>query len=248
MSLPSKAQHQYLTETRRCQDHVLAQADTLEKISQAVFQSLQAGGVLHVFGTGHSHSLAEELFHRAGGLIPVNAMLEEYMMPHMGAGRVGPIERLPGLAPIIYKVYGLQKGEVLFLASNSGINAVTVEMAKIAKENGVTTVGFTSLTHSKNVPSRAGVDKLYQVVDFVVDTGTPVGDACVAIDGLDVKACPLSTGVTVFAAQLIVARVCEIFAEKKLTPPVYQSANTPGGDERNKKLEAQYKSRLIRLS
>jgi uncharacterized phosphosugar-binding protein len=176
----------------------------------------------------------------------VNAILEDYLMPHKGPTRVGPLERLTGIAAIIFKAHKWEKGEVLLLASNSGINAVTVELAQIARENGVFTVGFTSLTHSKATESRAG-KKLYEVVDLVIDTGTPHGDACVSLPGLDVKVCPLSTAVCIFASQLMVARVCELYSLSGLVPPVYQSANTKGGEERNKSLENQYRHRIQHL-
>lgn len=243
----SKAQESYLSEFNRCLVHIKSQGKALELVSQKIFQSLKAGGVLHVFGSGHSHSFAEELFHRAGGLVPVNAILEDYLMPHAGPKQVGPLERLTGIATAIAGKHEFKNAEVCLLASNSGINAATVELAEILKTKGVFTVGITSLTHSKGVPSRANTKKLYEVVDAVIDTGTPVGDACVEISNSDVKVAPLSGVISLLAGQLIAVRVSEIFAENGMIPPVYQSANTPGGDERNKKLEAQYSARIRHL-
>lgn len=242
----SPAQTQYLDELNRCQNLIFEQQETLEEVAKVIYQSLSKDGVLHVFGSGHSHTIAEELFHRAGGLVPVNAILEDYLMPHKGPSRVGPLERSKGIASIIFNAHEIKKGECLILSSNSGINAVTSELAQIAKENGVITIGITSLTHSKKSPSR-GVPKLYEVVDYVIDTGSPHGDACVSLKGLDVKVCPLSSLLNVMIAQLIVARVCEMYVEKGDIPPVYQSANTEGGDERNKTLEKKYRSRIQHL-
>jgi uncharacterized phosphosugar-binding protein len=242
----SPAQESYFESLNRCLNHVRSQSAALETASQHIYKSLKVGGVFHVFGTGHAHMIAEELFHRAGGLIPVNAMLEEYLMPHMGPSRTGPLERLTGLAEIIFNAYDLRAGEPFMAISNSGINAVTVEMAELAKKKGLHTIAITSLTHSKGVPSRAG-KKLYEVVDTVIDTGTPVGDAAVSISTSDVRVAPLSAAIGVVIAQLLVARVSELFAEAGEVPPVYQSANTPGGDARNKVLEEKYKSRVFRL-
>jgi uncharacterized phosphosugar-binding protein len=242
----SKAQKTYLSELERCQKLVVDQKQSLETAAQKIFSSLKSGGVMHVFGSGHSHSLAEELFHRAGGLVPVNAILESYLMPHMGPSRVGPLERTQGLAKVIYNAHKFVAGECLLLASNSGINAVTSELCQIAKDNGLYTIAFSSLTHSKQSPGR-GNAKLYEVADLTIDTGTPFGDACVDLPNLEIKISPLSTLVTILAAQLIVTRVCELFTESGLVPPVYQSANTPGGEERNKALENQYRSRIQHL-
>ncbi|MEQ1876235.1 MAG: SIS domain-containing protein, partial [Bdellovibrionia bacterium] len=240
------AQTEYLKNLNGCIENLRAQAAQLDKAARKIFDSLKNGGVLHVFGTGHAHMIAEELFHRAGGLIPVNAMLEEYLMPHMGPARSGPMERLPGLAKIIFDAHDLKKGEPFIAISNSGINAVTVELAELAKAAGLFTIAITSLTHSKAVPSRTG-KKLYEIADLVIDTGTPVGDASVAIKTSDVKVAPLSGAVGTIIAELLVCRVCELFSEEGLNPPVYQSANTPGGDARNKLLEEKYRSRIARL-
>ncbi len=245
MSL-SSAQNQYVTEFERCQKILIEQAKSIETAAQKIFTSVKDGGVMHVFGSGHSHTIAEELFHRAGGLVPVNAILEPYLMPHAGPTRVGQLERTKGIAPTIFKAHKFLKGECLILASNSGINAVTSELCQIAKDNGIFTIAISSLTHSKQSPGR-GNPKLYEVADLTIDTGTPFGDACVSLPNVDVKIAPLSTLATILAGQLIVIRVCELFTDAGLIPPVYQSANTPGGEERNKALEDKYRSRIQHL-
>ncbi|MGE3975898.1 MAG: sugar isomerase domain-containing protein, partial [Bdellovibrionales bacterium] len=185
----------------------------------------------------------EELFHHAGGLAPINPIFEAHLMPHSGPRRVGPLERLKGIGEIIFKCSDFRKGEVLILISNSGINPSTVELAQLARNAGLFTVAITSLTHSKSVPSR-GDKKLYEVCDAVIDTGTPVGDACVPIQGHDLKVAPLSSAVSIVAAEMLVVRVSELFAENGEKPPVFQSANTPGGVERNKSLEECYRTRV----
>lgn len=239
----SKGQEQYLAEFERCTALLRSQNKIFDLVSRKIFESLKSDGVLHVFGSGHSHSFAEEMFHRAGGLVPVNALLEDYLMPHAGPSQVGPMERLSGVGSIILNKYDLRRGEVLLLASNSGINAATIELAEKARSAGVITVAISSLTHSKGVPSRSG-KKLFEVVEYVIDTGTPVGDACVQFDGMPVKVAPLSGAISLLIGELITVRVAELFVENKLEAPVYQSANTPGGDERNKILEAKYKHRI----
>ena len=99
-----------------------AQNKNLNDISKKIFESIESGGVWNLFGSGHSHMAVEEAFHRAGGLIPINPMLEEYLMPHAGPSRNGPMERMPGLAQIIFDYYAPKSGEVLTVISNSGIN------------------------------------------------------------------------------------------------------------------------------
>lgn len=243
----SGAQEQYKSEFIRCLDHLEKQIDKVNDLSQKIFESLRDDGILHVFGSGHSHVIAEEMFHRAGGLVQVNAILEPYLMPHSGPSRVGTLERSSGIAAGIIKAHDLKKAEVMILASNSGINAVTVETAQLAKEQGLYTVAYTSLTHSKNVPAREGRKKLYEVVDLVIDSGSPRGDACVSFEGMELKVSPLSGALSMYFAQFLVASVAEKFRDNDLFPPVYQSANTPGGDEHNKELEAKYRPRIQHL-
>lgn len=245
--LQMSARDRFKNEFLRCVEHLDSQSETLKTISELIFKSLNEEGILHVFGSGHSHVIAEELFHRAGGLVQVNAILEDYLMPHKGPSRVGTLERSSGIAAGIVKAHSLQAGEIMILASNSGINAVTVELAELAKEKGLTTIAFTSLTHSKNVPSRGNSKKLFEVVDYIVDSGSPRGDACVGFEGMDLKVSPLSGVLSLYFAQTLVADVVERFREAGITPPVYQSANTPGGDEHNKVLEAKYKARIQHL-
>jgi uncharacterized phosphosugar-binding protein len=245
----SPAPQKLVSETQRVLEHYQSQTDQFELIAGHIYKSLSCGGILHVFGSGHSHSIAEELFHRAGGLVPVNPLFEPTLMPHSGPRTVGPTERLSGFASVIINSHDLQKGEVILIASNSGINAVPVEMAELAKEKGLFTVGITSITHSKNVPSRSkNQKKLFEVVDALIDIGSPKGDACVEIKTSQIKVAPLSGISTLIAAELLVCRICEIYSENHQKPPVYQSANTPGGDEHNKKLEEIYRPRIKSLN
>lgn len=103
-----------------------SQAEGLERAAQAIFESLRADGVLHLFGSGHSHALAEEAYHRAGGLVPVNAIQEIFLTPLTPPSVSSQLERVPGLAKTILDSHDLRRGEVLMVISNSGINALPV--------------------------------------------------------------------------------------------------------------------------
>src|SRR3989304_4879630 len=101
----------------------------IEKAARLFLACLQRDRVLHVFGSGHSHAVAEEAFHRAGGLVPVNLVQESFLTPQTPPSRSGKLERVSGIARILVDAYDLRAGEVLTVISNSGINAVPVEMA-----------------------------------------------------------------------------------------------------------------------
>lgn len=221
------------------------QAEPLERAARAVFASLRADGVLHVFGSGHSHALAEEAYHRAGGLVPVNAIQEVFLTPLTPPRLSGQLERMPGLAALILEGHDLRAGEVLLVISNSGINGVSVEMAQEGKRRDLTVIALTSLAHSRSVPTRhLDGKRLFEVADIVVDTCGEIGDAAVSYPGLAGKVAPTSLLVGSFIINSLVCRVVELYLADGLTPPVYLSANLPGGDEHNRALEEKYRGRI----
>src|SRR3954469_319619 len=104
---------------------VLAEAErtnaaTVETVGGLIAESIAAGGILHLFGTGHGHMLAEELFYRAGGLVPVNAILDSTLMLHESALASSLAERLPGYAEVVLSRYRVEPGETIIIVSNSG--------------------------------------------------------------------------------------------------------------------------------
>jgi len=221
------------------------QAGPLERAAQAIFASLKADGVWHVFGSGHSHALAEEAFHRAGGLVPVNAIQEVFLTPLTPPVLSGQLERVPGVAKIILDGHDLRAGEVLTVISNSGINAVPVEMALEGKARGLTVVALTGLAHSRRMASRhPSGQRLFEVVDIVLDNCGQPGDAAVAYDGVPGRVAPTSLLAGSYLVNSLVCRVVELFLAAGLTPPVYRSANIPEGDEHNRQLEAKYRGRI----
>ena len=217
----------------------------IDKAGHIIFESLLADGVLHVFGSGHSHAVAEEAFHRAGGLVPVNLVQESFLTPQTPPAISGQLERVPGIARALLDAFDVRKGEVLAVISNSGINAVPVEMALGARERGAHVVAITSLGHSQQSASRhPSGRRLFETADVVIDNGAPPGDAAVTYQGSGANVGPVSLLAGAYIMNSIVCRVTELFIERGLTPPVYLSANLPGGDEHNRALEAKYRSRI----
>jgi uncharacterized phosphosugar-binding protein len=222
-----------------------SQAGHLEKAAQAVFVTLRNDGVLHVFGSGHSHALAEEAFHRAGGLVPVNVIQEIFLTPLTRPDVSGHLERVPGLAALILDGHDVRAGEALLVISNSGINAVPVDMALEGKRRGLTVIALTSLRHSRTVPPRhPSGQRLFEVADIVLDTCGEPGDAAVTFPGLPGRVAPTSLLAGSYIINSLVCRVVELFLANGLTPPIYLSANVPEGDEHNGPLEAKYRGRI----
>jgi uncharacterized phosphosugar-binding protein len=227
-------------------DRIEATQDkALGAAADAVFASLKAGGVLHVFGSGHSHAVAEEAFHRAGGLVPVNLIQEAFLTPLTAPRKSGRLERVSGIAAVLLEASGVKSGEVLLVISNSGINAVPVEMALEGKARGLTVIALTSVAHARATASRqASGKRLFEVADCVLDNCGEVGDAAVAYPKLEARVGPTSLLAGVYLLNSLVCRVVERFLDAGLTPPIYLSANVPGGDEHNRVLEARYRDRI----
>jgi uncharacterized phosphosugar-binding protein len=225
------------------------QAEAIGRAADMIFSSLAADGVLHVFGSGHSHAVAEEAFHRAGGLVPVNAMTEPFLSPLTSPKKSGRLERLGGLAAILLDYHEPQSGEVLIIISNAGINPVPVELALEAKKRALTIIAITSLRHAKAVASRhSSGRRLFEVADLVIDNGGEAGDGAITFPDLAAAVGPTSLIAGAFIVNSIVCGVVERFVANGLHPPVYLSANLPGGDEHNRGLETKYRGRIKLLS
>jgi len=229
----------------RLQDEQLG---PIREAGSLVAEVLRADRLVHVFGTGHSHMLAEEGLYRAGGLAPVNAILESGLMLHEGAAVSTRLEKLPGYSPIVADKYGFEEGDLLIVISNSGVNAAPVEMALLAREAGLKVLAICSVAYSKSVESKPGVSaRLYEIADLTLDNLGEPGDAVVEVDGTGLKVGPTSTviGATLLNA-IFVEATCTLAAEG-VEPPVYRSSNMPGASEHNRRLVQRFAGRVRHL-
>lgn len=227
---------------------VREEAKHIETASAWCVDALLSGGLIHVFGTGHSHMLAEEMFYRAGGLLPVNPILDSDLMLHIDAPKSSRMERLTGLADVMIESEPVRAGDVMFVFSNSGRNAVSIEMAAAARKRGLKVIGVTSLAHSKSVNSRQPGDlKLYEVVDLVIDNHGVPGDAVVPIANAPIKTAATSGVIGTFIVQAIVSEVVTRMAEDGQRPPVFMSSNVDGAEAYNAKTIETYKEHMARM-
>lgn len=217
------------------------QMDKIQTAAKVFTETIKNDKIIHVFGTGHSNMLGIELFVRAGGLAPVNAMLDDTVMVNFGARKGGKLEQLSGLASIIWEQYDIKKGDIMLIASNSGRNAVPVEMALLAKEKGIFTIALTSLNHSKNCASRhSSGKKLFEIADLVIDNLVPYGDVLLDYNGI--KSGPATTIAGVFIVNSIVAETLAILSKEGFNLPIYTSQNVDGYN--NDYLYEKYQSRI----
>ena len=240
----SKAYTQYFEQLRTLLDEVEDQGPQIETAAKLMADCIAAGGVVHVFGSGHSHMMAEEVFYRAGGLFAFNAMLD-INLTSFGTLKAGMVERTEGYANVVLESFDVRPGEVVVIVSNSGINPVPIELAIGARERGASTIAMTSAERYAQADSRhSSGKKLVDVADLVVDSRVPVGDGILELDGLDAAVGASSTVLGAALMNAIVAQVAETMLEAGNQPPVIVSMNVPNGDELNRELHAKYGPRL----
>lgn len=226
------------------EDMFQTQGSKIEQVAGWMADAIADGGVVHLFGSGHSHMVAEEVFHRAGSLMPLNPMLD-VNLTFLGSVNATLLERNPGYARVVIGSHDIREGEVVFVISNSGVNPVPIEAVLEAKARGARTVSITSDLNYADAPSRHESGKrLADVADITLDTCVPWGDALVDIPGV---AQPVGGISTIAGLALINAVIVETTArllEKGIDPPVIPTMNLPGGDEKMEHLVAEYGRRL----
>ena len=223
-------------------------AANIEKAAKTVSDTMTGGKRLYLFGTGHSHMLAEELFYRAGGLVNVQPILVEPLMLHISASESTLAERVEGYAEKIFDEYGMSEGDTVVIISNSGRNGVIVDMALLCKEKGLNVIALTNLEHTYAGASRHKSGKrLCEIADIALDNFGCVGDACVNVDGVEGKICPTSTVTGALILNAIVAEAVDICAKQGFVPEHFASSNVDGGDEINNALVNKYKKEIKHL-
>jgi uncharacterized phosphosugar-binding protein len=160
----------------------------------------------------------------------------------------GHLERDPSIAHRVYDLARPAAADVFVIGSNSGVNGSIVEFAQLIKRRGHRLIAITSFTQTAAVDSRhPSGGKLVDQADVALDNGAPYGDAVLPLpDGGTV--CAVSSITSALLAQLLVAEVVRRLLEAGEAPPVYLSANVPGGDDHNSVLEARYAGRIRRTA
>ena len=227
----------FIAAARRVLDRIEAQQGTLDAVAAAAADAIAAGGLVHLFGTGHSRIPVEEMFPRYGSYPGFNPIVELSMTFHTevvganGQRQAMFIERVPGLAEVILANYELRPSDVMIVFSAGGTSTVPIEMALGAKSRGLTVVAVTSLAEG---------GRLHEVADLVVDLGTPPGDALVSIEGLETPVAPGSTIAAVAVVNEIKARTATLLVERDAMPPVLTSAALVGKEESARLFDAAY--------
>jgi uncharacterized phosphosugar-binding protein len=209
---------------------VSSQRDRLEMAQSWIAEVLAQGGLVYVTGSGHSHMIAEEVFFRAGGAAPVQAILDPALMLHQGAHRSTVLERLEGYAQVVLQEYPIGPKDIVLIASNSGRNAFPIEAALFAREKGARTIAITSSDHAAHVTSRHKSGRmLHEVTDLIIDNQAPYGDACLAIPNSDKRMGSTSTISGAFIVNAVIAEAVASLARRGIDVDIYRSANAGRG-------------------
>ncbi len=222
---------------------VNAQADGLQRAVDVVYAALDQDAMIYLFGTGHSHLIAEEGHYRAGGLAAVCPILLSSLMLHEGAILSTQLERTSGLAEAILNRYALVPGSVMFIFSNSGVNALPVEMAMVAKARGLTVIGVVALAYAAAAPAGPSGKKLADIADIVIDNQGIPGDALIPVREAGEAMGPLSTIAGAFILNAILIEACMRMEREGKQAPIYISANMPNAKANNAALIARYRGR-----
>jgi uncharacterized phosphosugar-binding protein len=228
----------------------MAAAGGLDAAIDLLTRAIEAGAVIQAFGTGHSEAFAMEIAGRAGGLIPTNkiALRDVVLRGSRSLDNLGgaALERDPGVVEELWNISPIGPGDVFVIASNSGVNGSIVGMALLAKQHGHPVIAVTSLEHTMAVqPKHPSGKRLRDVADVVIDNLAPYGDATLALDG-GVPVGSVSSITCAFIAQLLTVGVADRIRASGNVPPLYLSANIPGGDAHNAELERRYEGRIRR--
>ena len=246
--IADSALDRYLQAMNELQSRVVeGQRVKLLEIAQRMAETTRVDRRIFLFGSGHSHLIAEEGFYRAGGLANIVPILAEHLMLHHLPSLGSRLERTPGLAEVILERYHPQPGEMFFVFSNSGVNRLPVEMAMHAREKGLYVVGVCSFDYARQAPlSDLGV-RLDQSVDLALDNGGVPGDALLELIGLHWRVAPSSTVICALIWNCLVSETARLLLESGIEPPVFVSLNIAGAAQHNQALLEKWRPRNIHL-
>jgi uncharacterized phosphosugar-binding protein len=226
------------------------------KIDQAcriLADEIAKGKLVYAWGTGgHDNRSAEEFLWRAGGLAAITVILDPGLQLIHGATKATKIERMPGYAKSVLDYYQIGKDDTLLLVNSYGINALTIDAVHACRERATRIIAVTSFEFPQSVPAdhparHPSKENLHEIADLAINSFIPAGDAVVDVPGFRFKVAGISTLVNVYILNVLVCGVVEKLVEAGIDPPVWVSANAPGGDAWNKRLLERYLGRVRHL-
>jgi uncharacterized phosphosugar-binding protein len=246
---------EYINKCRELADKVEAQEKQLAQAAQWFAESILAGRVVHVFGSGHSRIMVEEMWPRYGsfpGFHPIVELSLTYHNNVVGANgqrQAMFLENVPGLADRILRNFGLDKKDSALVVSSSGCNIVPIEIAELFKKREIKVVALVTKDHlAKSESKRSDGKKLSDFADLILDSGAPVGDSMITIPGLDTPVSPGSTAGGIMVINSIKAEVARILTEAGHPPKVLTAGVIAGAAKAKELFESAYDEHAHRIS
>ncbi|HWB26277.1 MAG TPA: SIS domain-containing protein [Chitinophagaceae bacterium] len=245
----------YLDKCRTIANTVQAQQDTIQKVAKVFATTIAAGRMVHLFGSGHSRIMVEEMWPRYGSFPGFNPIVELSLTYHNnvvganGQRQAMFLENVSGFAARILRNFDINENDAALIISSSGTNIVPLEMAEIFQQKNIPVASIITSLHSAGSQSkRADGKKLSDFSDYVLDTGAPLGDAMVKLEELDTPVAPGSTVGGAMIINCIKAEVARLLTEAGKPPKVLSSGAIVGNERAVELFESAYDEHAHRLS
>ena len=226
------------------------QGENFRKAGAMIADACQQDRLIHVYGGGgHTVMMLVEMFFRAGGLANINPIFGHDISPLCQALKYLEIERTTGYGNCLIRYYQVGRDDLLIIFHNIGMNPTTIDAAEEAKKRGARIIAVSSGDWRSKLPPDHHIrhpnrKHLFEYADLCIDDENPFGDAAFRLEGFDVPVAPTSTMIDAYIAHRMVIEAVAAMVERGLEPPVFRSANLPGGDDYNAKLLARYRHRV----
>ena len=246
---------EYLNRCRQIADTVQAQSTQIQKAANWFAETILKGRMVHVFGSGHSRIMVEEMWPRYGSFPGFNPIVELSLTFHnLVVGANGQrqamfLENVSGLAERILRNYTLSTDDTALIISSSGCNVVPIEMAEEFQKKKIKVVAIITTLHSQgNTSKRTDGKKLSDFADLILDTGAPNGDAMINISGLETPVAPGSSVGGILLINCIKAEVAKLLTAAGKPPKVLSSASVVGKEKAVSLFESAYDEHAARLT
>jgi len=245
----------YLQKCEKIIQTIRAQKKEIQQTAALFSETILAGRMVHVFGSGHSRVMVEEMWPRYGSFPGFNPIVELSLTYHNnvvganGQRQAMYLENVPGFAERILRNFSLSEKDSAFIISSSGCNIVPIEMAEHFQKKKVKVVALITKQHSaKSTSKRADGKKLSDFADIVLDTGAPIGDSMIYIDGLETPVSPGSSVGGIIIVNSIKAEVAGLLTAAGQPPKVLTASCIIDAEKAKDLFEAAYDEHARRLS
>lgn len=245
----------YLDKCTAIIQRIKSQQNKIQQAAGWFAQSILAGRMVHVFGSGHSRIMVEEMWPRYGSFPGFNPIVELSLTYHNsvvganGQRQAMFLENVPGLAERILRNFGLSETDTALIISSSGCNIVPIEMAELFQRQKIKVVAIVTEEHlEKSNSKRSDGKKLSDFADLVIDTGAPAGDSMISIDGLETPVSPGSTVGGVMIVNSIKAELAKLLTDAGQPPKVLTAACVVGTEKATALFEAAYDEHAHRIA